>query len=333
MKPTISKEFIFEYFRGKATSIQKKLIDEWARDPKNEETFYQYLEEWERLHPQYMVDVNKGIQNFKSSLKKAPGEYPRLTEAKRTARRTFSKTWIRVAAVIIVTLGIGWVFKERLLYISYHTNPGEVAIYNLPDGSRVTLNANSDLRISRLWQFNNEREVFLLGEAEFNVAKNEAAKKFTVKTNNQVDIVVQGTIFTVFNRHRRTEVVLNEGKVKLIHQVGNATKTIEMVPGDKVLVEPNQQMVVESGKDFSKATLWKHKRFEFDQTSLETISEILKDYYGLEAVFNDPGIQTLTLTGSFVAINEDEFLESICLMNGLRYQKTSGIVNFYKENQ
>ncbi len=333
MKPTISRDFIFEYFSGRATSIQKQLIDQWVKDPANEETFYRYLEEWERLHPQYVVNVPEGIGNFRKLLAEAgAGAKEEIVPVTSPGKKSL-KTWILAASVTLLLVSLAWFSREPILYTAYQTQPGEVKPYELPDGSIVTLNANSRLTVPRFWTIAGGREVFLHGEAEFKVRRTEEGRKFTVRTDNDVEIVVLGTVFTVFNRHSRTAVTLNEGKVQFTHQVGNTTKRIEMAPGDKIMVEANRPAIVESGTDPAKTTLWKEKRFEFDQTSLESISGILNDYYNLKATFADPEIRTRTHTGSFVAVNAEEFLESICLMNGLRYEKTGQIVNFYKEDQ
>lgn len=333
MKPTISRDFIFEYLSGRATSIQKQFIDKWVKDPSNEEAFYRYLEEWERLHPQYVVDVPEGIRNFRELLKETAPAAKEENTAANSPRRKSIKYWILAASVVLLLALSVWSGRESILYTAYQTKPGEVKPYELPDGSVVTLNANSRLTVSRLWAITGDREVFLSGEAEFKVRRTEEGRKFTVRTNNDVEIVVLGTIFTVFNRHRRTAVTLNEGKVRLTHQVGNTTKMIEMAPGDKIMVEANRPAIVESGTDPAKTALWKEKRFEFDQTSLESISEILNDYYDLKATFADTDVQVWTVTGSFVAANADEFLESICAMNALRHEKSGQIVTFYKENQ
>ncbi len=332
MKPTISRDFIFEYLSGRATSIQKQLIDKWVKDPSNEDAFYRYLEEWERLHPQYVVDVPEGIRNFRKLLKETGPAAKEEIPPAAPARRRSIKAWILAASVVLLLASSAWFGRESILYTAYRTNPGEVKPYELPDGSIVTLNANSRLTVSRFWAITGDREVFLSGEAEFKVRRTEEGRKFTVRTDNDVEIVVLGTIFTVFNRHQRTAVTLNEGKVQLTHQVGNTTKTIEMAPGDKIMVEANRPAIVESGTDPAKTTLWKEKRFEFDQTSLESISGVLNDYYNLKATFADADVRALTVSGSFVAANADEFLESICLLNGLRCQKSGQIVTFYKEN-
>ncbi len=332
MKPTISRDFIFEYFSGRATSIQKQLIDKWVKDPANEETFYRYLEEWERLHPQYVVNVPEGVKNFRNLLREAVTAAKEEVPPAPSRGRKPQQTWFLAASVAFLLASSAWLGRESILYVDYQTKPGEVKPYQLPDGSVVTLNANSRLTVPRFWAIT-DREVFLSGEAEFKVRRTEEGRKFTVRTNNEVEIIVLGTIFTVFDRHRRTAVTLNEGKVQFTHQVGNTTKTIEMAPGDKIMVEANRPAIVESGTDPVKTTLWKEKRFEFDQTSLESISEILNDYYNLKAAFADSDVRIQTVSGSFVAASADEFLESICLTNALRYQKSGQIVTFYKENQ
>jgi transmembrane sensor len=338
MTPAITKEFLFEYFRGNASSIQKQLIDQWAREPKNEEFFFQCLEEWERQHPQYLVDVSRRMRAFKETMIEDIHQaqhnhlvYP-LNEAPPFGRRKISR-WLWAASIALGIGTTGLIFQEILLYTRFETKPGEVATYNLPDGSVATLNANSRLSVARLWKFANKREVMLLGEAQFEVTKNELAKKFIVKTGNGVDIEVVGTVFSVFNRHNRTEVLLNEGKVLLTQKTDTEAITYEMVPGDKIRVDADQTLVHESGSDLSKASLWKDYRFEFDKTSLREVGQMLLDLYNLEARFETPAIEKLTVSGSFVASNADELLESVCETNELRFSKSGQTITFYKTKQ
>src|SRR5690606_15777064 len=94
------------------------------------------------------------------------------------------------------------------------TGYGETRKINLPDGSLVVLNANSELKYESNWQQAPMREVWLQGEAFFEVVKTTEEKQFIVHTGS-LDVEVLGTQFNVHNRHQKVQVVLSSGKVKL----------------------------------------------------------------------------------------------------------------------
>jgi ferric-dicitrate binding protein FerR (iron transport regulator) len=102
----------------------------------------------------------------------------------------------------------------------------------------VLLNANSQLRTPARWPAGARREVWLEGEAFFQVTKKGAAPgggtdgaRFVVHTG-QVDVAVLGTRFNVTNRRGQTTVTLNEGKVKL--EEGDLDGAVIMEPGELV---------------------------------------------------------------------------------------------------
>ncbi|MBK8505327.1 MAG: FecR domain-containing protein [Saprospiraceae bacterium] len=97
----------------------------------------------------------------------------------------------------------------------YTAGFGERQKIVLPDGSAVDLNANSSLRLGSQW-VEGIQEVWLEGEAYFEVEKNlSKGVKFTVHTNGP-DVEVVGTHFNVDSRKEETRIYLEEGKVCLI---------------------------------------------------------------------------------------------------------------------
>lgn len=72
----VTKELLFNCFDGRATALQKQLIDDWARQPENEEFFYKCLVEWELAHPQYPVDVLGAIDKYRTFVATQSGFRP-----------------------------------------------------------------------------------------------------------------------------------------------------------------------------------------------------------------------------------------------------------------
>lgn len=329
MKQTISREFIFRYLEGKSTSIQKQLIENWLKDPENEELFYRYIEEWERTNPQYFTNIQSAIGKFNSRISRDTAPIAPCVINRPGASRT---RWMQgIAAGVSVLLIASWFFRENLLYRTLSTQPGEIAGHVLPDGSNVTLNSNSTLLVPRLWEWSQEREVKLTGEAEFKITKTADARKFTVKTKNGIDITVLGTTFNVFNRRHRTEVVLSEGKVMVTQLVGNSSKNINMNPGDRIVFNQTTGIITRNTINPEKTALWKEKRFEFDQTPLADIPALLKDQYDLDVSFPVTLLDSVQLSGSFRALSPEDYLDHLSLLTGLSYSRNGSRIIFEEE--
>ena len=230
-----------------------------------------------------------------------------LTEADSAQSRRTAWYW-RAAAVLV---GLAMLTAGYLLYtqstrtVIYSSGYGEIKHVVLPDNSKVTLNGNSELRLSKsLWNASADREVFLEGEAFFEVTHIETqgqAKKFLVRTS-ELDVEVLGTAFNVNSRHQETEVILNSGKVQLsIPQTTDTTRLL-MAPGD--LVTFNKLVgntVVSKTESPDRLTAWRSNKLIFDGTPLIEIAEILNDTYGLEVKFPSDSLKEKRFKGTFLA--------------------------------
>ncbi len=128
------------------------------------------------------------------------------------------KLLFRVAAILVIALGI-YFFKFNTGVTSIETLANEKNKIELPDQSKVVLNALSSIEFNkRNWE--NERNVKLLGEAYFKVEK---GRKFQVITDNGI-VTVVGTEFNVKQRENYFEVKCFEGIVSVTS--GDKTKTL-----------------------------------------------------------------------------------------------------------
>lgn len=152
-------------------------------------------------------------------------------------RQIVPRQLLRVAAVFLAVAIVG-----GLLFLSLHEHENPICIctaygkterITLPDQSVVLLNANSVLSYNDKWTDNKTREVWLAGEAYFEVKKSDARgnAKFVVHTD-QLSVEVLGTEFNVNNRRGKTQVVLNAGKVRLTSDT-TLEKEIIMAPGER----------------------------------------------------------------------------------------------------
>jgi transmembrane sensor len=173
----------------------------------------------------------------------------------------------------------------------------------LPDASEVTLHANSSVKLLRTWFGFQDREVWLEGEAFFNVQHTANHQRFVVHAGDRAQVEVLGTEFNVYHRERGTRVVLNSGSVKLSLQPGqqpdSPETTLVMEPGELVAVDPqspgrfNKKVV-----DPALFSAWTTNNLQFRKTPLAEVARVLEEVYGLEVKFEDTDLAQLPFTGS-----------------------------------
>lgn len=216
------------------------------------------------------------------------------------------RTWWRWAAVFIGFLLVagGVLYTLNTIPDEYHTAYGETKEINLPDGSIVTLNANSTLRLGS-WEHG--REVWLKGEAFFSVQKQQnesGGVKFIVHASD-VDVSVLGTKFTVSD-HRTTTVVLNEGKIQLTLGKEN----ILMKPGDFVEVSRDKTLVKKTVNPRVYSS-WKDKEWVLDGLTLKEIAKRLEDTFGMKVQIRNQPDPSTKVTGVVPTDNLDKLLMAL----------------------
>src|SRR5690606_37784645 len=127
------------------------------------------------------------------------------------------------------------VSEEKLVYNTLNVPKGRQFSIELSDGTQVHLNAGSSIKYPITFLPKEQRQVFLTGEAFFEVA-HDPNVPFIVNTQ-QLDVKVYGTTFNITNypEDESSEVVLLEGSVSLMDEgsVGVARDEVFLEPGFK----------------------------------------------------------------------------------------------------
>ncbi|GEO03375.1 anti-sigma factor [Adhaeribacter aerolatus] len=324
LKNSVTKELLFTYFEGKATSLQKQRIEDWMNEPENEEFFYECVHEWELGNLNYEADVKEAIKKFRRRISGKPNteiEPVKVTEHSNpeyayspVAAPTPKRVALLFAASIVFLLGFNiWFFKDFIFYKTFQTDYGKISTITLPDGSGVTLNANSQLKIYRFGFGNLSRQVSLKGEANFKIVHTPDDQKFIVLTEGPLKVEVLGTEFNVFSRERGTKVGLYKGKVKVTYeQSAEQEKTVSMLPGELTTVDPiHKTLEVEKVLHPENFAAWQQGRFIFENTSLAEIKKILEENYGIEIRFKNSRVAEQTVSGSFKGNSVNELLQAL----------------------
>lgn len=297
-------------------SVKDLILDEsfqqWVLCPDEENNAF--WTSWLNLHPekQSLVDEAKNIirsigfreeyptqqdfsevwENIEVAKNQNPAAHTAISPV--VVSRNFS-VWYKIAAVFLLfALGsivyLYWPANDQ--YIIYTTQYGETSSIVLPDSTVVYLNANSTLKYADNWQYKSPREVWLNGEAFFDVKRKAKADKeikstdpegFIVHTH-QLDVVVLGTRFNVNERRGHTKVVLHSGKVKL--QASNKPDLL-MEPGELAELSANADKLVKKIVDTEIYSSWINNQLIFEDTPLCEIAAILKDNYGITIEYEE----------------------------------------------
>ena len=324
----MNKHIIFDHLAGRATPLQKQLIATWLANPENTALYYDWLDEWENSHLQFVADDELALQKLKTRFLAEEPVARQIPSSFFLLR--FSRNRLAAACIIFaILLTSAYLFKDSILYKSVSTRYGEVKSVLLPDGSQVSLNANSTIMYPRFGFGTNSRLVQLNGEADFKVVHTTGNQKFIVRTGKEVDITVLGTQFTVYARPSNTKVVLQTGKVELSYVQDKKPQKMVMKPGDMFVSNNGKKAQLQHIEHPEKLTVWKNHDFLFQGTSLQEVADMLQDTFGYEATFDSAEIAGKTISGSFHAMELRELLDAVCDLLDVKYTITGKQVRFF----
>lgn len=209
---------------------------------------------------------------------------------------------------------------------------------SLPDGSEIQLMPNAAVSYAPVFVQNHKREVFLSGEAFFEVRKDKA-NPFFVYANDLVTRVV-GTSFTIKSSSERVEVIVRTGKVAVMQAKDLAaseagTPGID-VPGNVMLLTPNQQVVFTAGQPVLARSITENPvaiahpvvkpDFTFDNQPVAEVFRLMQETYGIPILYDSVRLENCFVR---VALRDEPFFDKlgiICSTIEASYQVTDGQV-------
>ena len=219
------------------------------------------------------------------------------------------------ACVTAIAFGVWWIGARtgHPQYSQIKTGYGEIKSIILPDSSVVTLNANSSIRIPEEWTEASGRQVWLEGEAYFQVQKKPASVAKFVVHARQLDVEVLGTKFNVNVRRQVAVVSLEEGKVRLsVHMSDSAVlekrTPFIMRPGQVVMIDGSKAKINEE-KDVTTHSGWTQHEFHFDNTPLKDIAGMIEDTYGYKMEVADTSMLQMAISGDVRIGSIDEMIK------------------------
>ena len=171
---------------------------------------------------------------------------------------------------------------------------GSRSTITLSDGTKVWLNAGSRLIYPSRF-VDKTREVFLIGEAYFDVSRNER-QPFVVKTTD-MQLEVLGTKFNVvaYPEDFAVQAILAEGSIEIKSAgAGRKDKGTMLEPGYLAYFNKKTMEIRTQRVNTDEYILWTEGLFSFTNTDFNRITKKLERYYNIQFQFDDPfkgGIQ------------------------------------------
>jgi ferric-dicitrate binding protein FerR (iron transport regulator) len=205
---------------------------------------------------------------------------------------------IAASLVLLVLAGIWWsgqnkptepVVVNEIKTIEKANPKGRRSQVTLKDGTKVTLNSESKIIYTSDYG-NSSRDITLIGEAFFEVAK-DPHRPFVV-TTGKVTTTALGTSFNISSFPEEEEVVVSlaSGKVK-VEELDQQSESFVLEPGEQIIYAKEQGAFERLHPEDDAAYLWKDGIISFDQATISDIVKKLERWYGVTIVVgNTPGM-------------------------------------------
>jgi ferric-dicitrate binding protein FerR (iron transport regulator) len=320
---------IKRYLDNKATEAELSIIEQWYQLLDDEHSFSPSNEEFSTIENRLWQKINAQThptqKTFEKSFLKTPIFYIWLK------RVSVAAVFFGLALLIVMKYQNNEIQKITLLKsgtlgLKIKVNESQSPILlSLEDGSKVTLQPNA--RLSFPAQFaNNQRVVYLEGEAFFDVSKNPN-RPFFVYCNNLVTHVL-GTSFNIkpVSGKNETEVAVRTGRVEVYENEAivqenykKRSKGVVLLPNQKVvynaisrLFEPTivdvpLPLIALSGTKNTKIS-----SFSFEETPLSEVLIALEKVYGIEIIVENESLYNCPFTGD---ITEEDLYGKLEIIN------------------
>lgn len=246
--------------------------------------------------------------------------------------------WERMAAAAAIVLGLAGaaaVFAPGMLptkpgstpapggqivvagaAVTYVSAVGEVKTVALPDGSRMTLDADS----TAVGHFGpGGRSVELTRGRAFFAVAHDTSHPFTVLASDQ-RLTDVGTRFDVNLGPEQLTVTLLEGALA-VGPKSQAAATATLRPGQQLVSRAGQDRITDVGDAAQDAASWRTGLIRFDDQSLAEAAAVMNRYSREQIVIGSPGVGALRVSGQFHAGQPEAFAETLTELYKLRSQR------------
>ena len=317
------EQIIRTYFNSHFSEATRRKFSWWLVNSSDEEKAKDAAMErlWEESIGGIDMQTLNDLEGLRSKMKNKD-KGPSLT----TGHKNY---WLAAAAIALIALTA---LTTYLIHSNLMTSGDEFVHISVPNGrtqqlfledsTSVTINAGTTLIYPRHFS-KDKRNVFLIGEANFDVTK-DVNRPFTVETQS-LNVTALGTKFDVqaYPDARTVSTTLEEGRTQ-VEIVEPGAKTAGM----KYLMTPNQNLTYNRGTgevaltevNASRRLSWEKGNLIFEGDDFKTIMQALERKYNVTIICE----HTERMEGNYyVKFQADESLtDALDILNKLSHHFT-----------
>lgn len=318
-------DLIVRFFTDDLTASERLELDAWkAESPDNRAHFGQLEEIW------FSVAASDAGRRFHKE--QAYDRFQQRVAEALAARQPRRRRWanlLKYAAVAVLTVGL-------FSYLSYITGRqgllgaladirveaplGSTTRMQLPDGTRVWLNAGSTVRYSQGFGVKN-REVKLTGEGYFEVTKNEQLP-FTVASGN-ISVRVLGTKFNFRDYATDEEAVVDLAEGSVAFDVaGRSDRRYQLRPNQRAVFSKTSRRVYIGDCVATNASQWTDGTIVLDGKSMKDIALQLSRSYNADVEIKSRRAAAMHFYGTFARRSQSlkDVLDALASTGKIRYR-------------
>lgn len=327
----LNREQYYKYLTNEATVSEKEEFYKKLRENSElERDFINVLSLWD------LASISKTFSPSKRKERLFEIFWQKIHNRQNKGKRLIYSV-IPYAAIFILLIA----FSCFAYYLGYHNSGKQNGSYTtiscaagdkssvlLPDSTEVCLNAGSKLVFKNNFG-NGKREVYLMGEAFFDVKQNK--KNPFVVNANDIKVEVLGTRFNVKAYPEDTKITstLIEGRL----YISSDSQSASLSPSQKVIFNKNtKKMDLIVLEDTDPDTEWKDGRLIFRNQSLADLEHMLERWFDVDIEFADEVVKTRRFTG---ILERESILEAVSYFGNSKfvdYKIQRNEITFYSEN-
>lgn len=326
---------IHRYLADEATQEEKRKLEKWIEESEvNRQKFESYREIYSvKIQNKYKYNTEKALSQFrlimdkndKAATKKSP-----VSGYKRRDKQP-SSIWWKIAAMLLLSVGLSlYIFSSKEImqdeqYVNetygttIATKPGEQKSFRLSDGSRIKLNADSEVYIPKGFGVE-ERVIELTGEAFFEISTVENIG-FEIRTSSAT-VEILGTKFGIRNWRDREESIIAvlSGTVSVRSANSKIEKTVILTSGEYSRVTLTKPPTLPSHTDIEQYIGWTNRVFVFDETPLRDVLKELELHFNAQIEIEDSSRIDDPVTARYENETLKEILEYTSITHGTKFK-------------
>lgn len=324
---------IKKYLEGTLPEAEREALYSWLFSLPEEEAaayFDRMGEVIDGLDKTKLEQLEQRLRSAKRPAAKSSGMEPVKPQTRGQVKKLY--IWVKVAASLLILLGLSYLFIQYRQTV-HHGTPlagytekinenGKRSQLSLEDGTIVWLNAGSSLRFPE--RFGSDmREVFLEGEAFFEVARDEE-RPFIIRTG-EVETRVLGTSFNINAYPGHLPIItVASGHVRLADAKDNS---IDLRAGEQANYHRGKGFSPIKRVNAKEYTSWTRGTLNLNDKSLAEAARMLERWYGIDISLENKDLENCIIAGEHTNESLESVLEALRFVFHVNYTRSDkGII-------